>query len=168
LTGTAARSAVRSVDHVRVGYTAPGPITKPGPARLRGRCTGGSRTGGVARPCARAASAGANGARASPRRRAPAGRARGPGGFAGECGALPSAREPRPDRARWRRLLFLLAGGLGARRDPPWAEQLLLILALAGVVPAYLGGEPAEEVIEHLPGVSYGGDRGPRARRSGG
>jgi uncharacterized membrane protein len=50
-------------------------------------------------------------------------------------------------------LLFLLMGGLGSRRDLTTGGQWLLVLALVGLVPTVLSGEPAERAIEHLAGV---------------
>jgi uncharacterized membrane protein len=52
-------------------------------------------------------------------------------------------------------LLLLLAAF--ALRTEEWKRAALLVLLASalGTIPAYLSGEPAEEVIEHIEGVSH-------------
>lgn len=50
--------------------------------------------------------------------------------------------------------LSFLIFGLWAKNAPTQRFSLLILFGLAAmVVPVYLTGEPAEEVVEHLPGV---------------
>ncbi|MCX7992706.1 MAG: hypothetical protein N2651_03445 [Fimbriimonadales bacterium] len=50
---------------------------------------------------------------------------------------------------------LLLLGWALVRRSPELLKTALVVVVLVGLtsVPAYLTGEPAEQVIEHLPGV---------------
>lgn len=53
-------------------------------------------------------------------------------------------------------LLVLLYGMLRKNADVLRAGLLLFVLAAALAVPVYFSGEAAEEVVEHMPGVSEG------------